>query len=461
MDGDGAAGEAAPGQPEYTIVHCSAQDHTQGEEWSEPMGQPDEIMVRVKLPRVESAAQVELDVQAESMQLGVAGKYALSLDFPYRVNDAEGSARFDKQAQQMEIRLPVVGRTEKRKRPILSTSAPASRATAEQMIKQLEMDDKTLYRDFVFLEGAQRQSDASKRQRTQWPAHYTNGGRGFGRGGGRGRGRGGRGRGRDNSATPAPEVELPKKIALVRAQARERGTEVLVLAAGMLKRTRNTSFYNVKLKTLAWRVDWIFKREDGERAMIADERVSEDRTLTEALGMHVGPEQLARPSTAAQRLQLRKYVAQFRADPSAIRYLLKIEVGTSGVSGCYKELNGAVALKEALKGVVLVEYPVVYVVLPSDSEKYNTKDWVLPERLLPGPNGINSWAELVAQEGAGDDSDDSDSSESDTSDSSDDDDDDDDERGAEHGNDDGEAGTGTSNVDQIPVAPEDLPENWF
>ena len=57
----------------------------------------------------------------------------------------------------------------------------------------------------------------------------------------------------------------------------ERGTEVLVLPAGMFKRTRNTSFYNVKQQTLAWRVEWIFKREDGDRAMIADERVLKKR----------------------------------------------------------------------------------------------------------------------------------------------------------------------------------------
>jgi hypothetical protein len=193
--------------------------------------------------------------------------------------------------------------------------------------------------------------------------------------------------------------------------------------------------------------------------MIADERVSEDKTLTEALGMHVGAEQLARPSTASQRLQLRKYVTQFREDPAAIRYLLKIEVGTSG-SKCFKELDGTVALKDALKGVVLVEYPVVYAVLPSDSEQYNTKGWVLPDRLLPNGSGsgdgtINSWTELVSQKPASDDSNDSDSSsESSDSDSSGDDEDDD---GDEHGHDDSE----TNGDDQVPVAPEDLPENWF
>ena len=96
-----AAAATSSETPEHSIVHCSAQDHTQGDGWSEPVGQPDEIMVRVKLPRVEAASQVELDVHAESMQLGVAGKYALSLDLPFRVNEAEGSARFDKAAQQM------------------------------------------------------------------------------------------------------------------------------------------------------------------------------------------------------------------------------------------------------------------------------------------------------------------------------------------------------------------------
>jgi hypothetical protein len=257
-----------------------------------------------------------------------------------------------------------------------------------------------------------------------------------------------------------------------------------VLAAGMRKRTRNSSFYNVKLKTLAWRVEWVFKREDGGRAMIADERVPEDSTLAEALGMHVGPEQL-RPSAASQRLQLRKYVAQFREDPSAIRYLLKIEVGTGGVADCYKELEGGVALREALKGVVLVEYPVLYVVLPGDSEDYNTKDWALPDGLLPGSNdgangrGINGWAGLLSNEVKDeDDSDGSESSSSSSSSDSDSDSSDDDEGDAAAGeggakSEDAEvvvaeAGAGEAEkaeddaAEAAPqVAPEDLPENWF
>ena len=102
----------------------------------------------------------------------------------------------------------------------------------------------------------------------------------------------------------------------------------------------------------------------------------------------------------------------------------------------------------------------VYAVLPSDCEQYNTKGWVLPDRLLPNDSGsgdgtINSWTELVSEKPKSDDSDGSD--DSDSSSESNDSGDDEDDDGDEHGRDDSE-GNGD---DQMTVAPEDLPENWF
>eukprot|EP01045_Picozoa_sp_COSAG04_P051498 COSAG04_NODE_21449_length_373_cov_1.437956_1_plen_104_part_01 len=104
-------------------------------------------MVRIELPKVEAAGEVQLDVQPESLQMGVPGKYSLAVPLPYRVNEREGSAKFDAGARQMEIRLPVVAGAPKRTAPSES-STPASRAQAAEMIKQRDMDDKSLYRDY-------------------------------------------------------------------------------------------------------------------------------------------------------------------------------------------------------------------------------------------------------------------------------------------------------------------------
>ena len=48
----------------------------------------------------------------------------------------------------------------------------------------------------------------------------------------------------------------------------------------------------VKAKTLAWRVEWVFKCEDGKRAMIADPRVEESVSPNAALARHIGATQL-------------------------------------------------------------------------------------------------------------------------------------------------------------------------
>ena len=107
----------AEATPEHSVVHCTAQDHSRGDAWSEPIGRPEELMVRIELPKVEAAGEVQLDVQPESLQMGVPGKYSLAVPLPYRVNEREGCAKFDASARQMEIRLPVVAGAPKRKAP--------------------------------------------------------------------------------------------------------------------------------------------------------------------------------------------------------------------------------------------------------------------------------------------------------------------------------------------------------
>nr|B5BUZ8.1 RecName: Full=Protein kintoun; AltName: Full=Dynein assembly factor 2, axonemal homolog; AltName: Full=Paralyzed flagella protein 13 [Chlamydomonas reinhardtii]BAG69288.1 PF13 [Chlamydomonas reinhardtii] len=99
--------------PEWGLLHRGEADL--GEAWGDA-GKglaaggrvPKELVVRVTLPDVSSAAPVDLDVGARCLALTVPNRYRLSVQLPYGVDDAKGRAKFDKARKVLEVTLPVV-----------------------------------------------------------------------------------------------------------------------------------------------------------------------------------------------------------------------------------------------------------------------------------------------------------------------------------------------------------------
>ncbi|KAG2431522.1 hypothetical protein HXX76_009536 [Chlamydomonas incerta] len=99
--------------PEWGLVHSGEADL--GETWGDA-GKglaaggrvPKELVVRVTLPDITSAAAVDLDVGLRCLALTVPGRYRLSVPLPYGVDDAKGRAKFDKARKVLEVTLPVV-----------------------------------------------------------------------------------------------------------------------------------------------------------------------------------------------------------------------------------------------------------------------------------------------------------------------------------------------------------------
>jgi len=64
--------------------------------------------VRVHLPGCSSAAQLELEISSQHIQLTFPSHCYLDLHLPYPVDEDKGTARFDTVRQQLHITLPVV-----------------------------------------------------------------------------------------------------------------------------------------------------------------------------------------------------------------------------------------------------------------------------------------------------------------------------------------------------------------
>ncbi|GIL76715.1 hypothetical protein Vretifemale_6308 [Volvox reticuliferus] len=99
--------------PEWTLVYRGQTDLAAawgdaGRGLTMDMQVPKELLVRVTLPGVSSAAGVDLDVGERRLTLKVPGKYHLDAPLPYGVEESKGKAKFDKASKQLEVALPVV-----------------------------------------------------------------------------------------------------------------------------------------------------------------------------------------------------------------------------------------------------------------------------------------------------------------------------------------------------------------
>ncbi|KAF2881948.1 hypothetical protein ILUMI_24221 [Ignelater luminosus] len=98
--------------PKYVIKH---RRHIEMEEFTEHKNCkintaiPKELIIEVNLPLLKSSTDIILDVAEKTLQLTSEkpAKYKLVLTLPYRVNQDNGNAKFDKDLKKLVITLPV------------------------------------------------------------------------------------------------------------------------------------------------------------------------------------------------------------------------------------------------------------------------------------------------------------------------------------------------------------------
>jgi hypothetical protein len=260
--------------PAFNIVHGYSQNHTAGDAWQESHGRPSKLIVKISLPDVSAVAEVDLAVEIDSLELSTSGsrKYCLAVPLPYAVGKDDSTAKFDATSGTMTVTMPVIPGGKKRQNAEVVATAPSQNRAARTFIRRSEMNDNTLQRDYHFLDGAIRQADAGVRSRKMWSQHY---------------------RPHPNGApNHRNHTGLPKKIALVVKQATDRGIALTILSAGMQKRKRNSSYFNVKQEVLCWRVEWMFAiRADAtaRRPAHAEELAAGDVVTPPASGF--GPQE--------------------------------------------------------------------------------------------------------------------------------------------------------------------------
>lgn len=182
-----------------------------------------------------------------------------------------------------------------------------------------QFNDNVLLSDYNLLEEVKRVTEAAHRTRTKLSVH--------------------------------PYFKLPFPLQNLRRAAASRRTKLLFLPSGLSRRGRNQSRYEQRKKFISWTIEWRFHSTD---VVLCDHGIHEDMTLRTVIEKHLKP--------GPWNHQLKHF-----CDEQLDNLRFFIRKYPKGPKSPFKELDINTPLRQLLANVVILEYPVMHVFLPSHS----------------------------------------------------------------------------------------------
>ncbi|KAG2375114.1 hypothetical protein C9374_010118 [Naegleria lovaniensis] len=208
------------------------------------------------------------------------------------------------------------------------------------------------------------------------------------------------------------------KVRELQYRATQKGIRMELMPQGMSKREQNTSYYNKKLDKIFWRLEFIFVNEldhqTGEPCHVVEAHLSEDLKICDCMSRYFDKNMNGSAKTRDQMQKYTSYFEKFKQSSSssstsqdssfglenskptaaeeqqqitsnpnnqcnqerdsplrddAFFYFIKVE-GRPSSETLYYALDSTLCLRECLKELVILEYPVIEVVLPGYESKY-------------------------------------------------------------------------------------------
>ena len=191
-------------------------------------------------------------------------------------------------------------------------------------VKRTEFNDGTVLSDYKFLEEAKLVQEVAKRAKP-----------------------------------PTPRFQLPQHLNSLVYQAGRKGVTLQIMSPGMERRRLNSTRYDRRNKSLSWRVEWSFVKA-GCKAVNA--RASDNKVLWDLLQAHLNPP----PGEKLKHPELQEY-SELSVD-SVVLALRK--ENTSAKEPRYYRIDPKSTVEDALKGKVIIEYPVFLVLSGDDTCGY-------------------------------------------------------------------------------------------
>ncbi|XP_044491102.1 box C/D snoRNA protein 1 [Mangifera indica] len=158
--------------------------------------------------------------------------------------------------------------------------------------------------------------------------------------------------------------KLPFHLRSLRNAAASRRTKLLLLPGGMTKREKNQTRYDQRKKSISWTVEWRFHSTD---VVLVNHGVHEDTNLCSIIENHLKP--------GPWNHKLRQF-----SEELLDRLKFFIPKYPKGPKSPFRELDIKAPLRQQLSNIVILEYPVIYVFLPSRSYDFEVDSQRLTSR---------------------------------------------------------------------------------
>lgn len=238
-----------------------------------------------------------------------------------------------------------------------------------QFVPLSQFDDNLLLSDFNLLEDVKRVAEAAKRARVKLCVH--------------------------------PKIRLPAYLKGLQNAAAKRKTRLWFLPTGMLRRERNKSTlnHNYRNKSISWTIEWRFHSTD---AVLLEHGVHEKTILRSVIEKHLQP--------SPWNHKLRKFCVEQLEN---LKFFI-CKYPEKGNRSAFRELDINSPISHLLSNLLIFEYPVIHVFLPSDRCDFEVVRDLRPIRVKNEPkpcepdnhssqvDGIHFREEEIQEEGEGD-----------------------------------------------------------
>ncbi|KAH6813012.1 hypothetical protein C2S51_022030 [Perilla frutescens var. frutescens] len=191
------------------------------------------------------------------------------------------------------------------------------------------------------------------------------------------------------------QIRLPFALKSLRSAAMSRRIKLLFLSNGMSKREKNRTYYNKKNKFISWTVEWRFHSTD---VVLLDHGIHENSTLFSAIEKHLKAGPWNHP--------LRQFCDQ---TIDSLKFFVRKNPKGPKSPFCRLDINAPIG--EQLANIIILEYPVVHVFLPSHNCDFDVINNANPRKVgikepahhdHPSPMGVTFKEEEIKDGGSSD-----------------------------------------------------------
>ncbi|VFR02378.1 unnamed protein product [Cuscuta campestris] len=208
-----------------------------------------------------------------------------------------------------------------------------------------QFDDNLILSDYNMLEDVKRVADAARIMRSRFSMY--------------------------------PSFNLPRPLLALRRAAFTRRVTLGFMSAGLSKREKNLTYYDKRLKFISWTIEWQFHSKNSKNdVVLMDHGVNEKAKLRDVIEKHLKPGPWKHP------------LKQF-CDVPLDSLKVFIRKRHQGKKSPYVRLDINTPLRQQLSNLVILEYPVFHVFLPSHPIKFKVIKNSIRRQVKPMDFGKN------------------------------------------------------------------------